>query len=771
MKKHLKTLLTLLMALTMIMAFSFTSAAADSFAEDYTGKTVILSTNDVHGAVEGYQYIAGLKAKLEKAGATVILVDAGDYSQGTTYVSESKGADAIALMNKAGYDYATLGNHEFDYGPDALDKNVAAMEFKLLCGDILTGDPGSAEIKYQIADMFDKNGLKIGFIGLATPESQTKALPSNFTNAFFPDRAGIADIVNQAAAALKSEGASLIVVIGHLGVDAESEPYRSTDLYADVKDNVDLIIDGHSHSVMVNGEGGEPIMSTGTAFNNIGVTVIDNATGSIEDRFLYDLKDDDGNFFEDLASDAEVKAASDKIVADVDAAYAVKIAESKVDLVGAKSVDENGVYGNRDGETNNGDLITDAMLWYVMKDAVDLGVDSDHVVVVTNGGGIRAAIGKGDVTKNDIKTVLPFGNTIASVTVTGEELLEALEASTYSLPVGGFPQVAGIEYNIDPSAAFDEGDLYPASTYHRPNSIKRVAIKSINGKAFDPKAKYVVLTNNFCAEGGDTYYVFKNATDQFDTGISLDYAVMAFVQDHLDGVIGEEYAAPQGRITQKDAAAVKPDLEKDIAAAKSIQKGTYTSASFNALQDVLAYAETLAANPESTASDMIYAQSMISEAVAGLEEVKIKVGDVRKVNGNSYKVTSTKSRTVSFKKAKKAKSIVVPATVKLEDGKVYKVTAVEAGAFTSKSIKSVTIGKNVKKIKAKAFSKSKATTVTLKTKLLKKSTVKSSLKGSVVKTVKVRITKKASDKTNKTYIKKYKKIFTKGNAGRKITVK
>ena len=727
MKKHLKTLLTLLMALTMIMAFSFTSAAADGFADDYTGKTVILSTNDVHGAIDGYQYLAGLKAKLEKAGATVILVDAGDYSQGTTYVSESKGADAIALMNKVGYNYATLGNHEFDYGPTYLDKNVAAMNFELLCGDILT-DKG--EPKYKIAEMFEgKDGLKIGFIGLATPETQTKALPSNFTNAFFADKAGIADIVNQTAANLKGAGASVVIVIGHLGVDAESEPYRSTDIYPDIKENVDLIIDGHSHTVMTEGSGGEPIMSTGTAFANIGVTVIDNATGKIEDKYLYALKDDEGNFKEGLDSDADIKAASDKIKADVDAAYATKIAESKVDLVGAKSVDENGVYGNRDGETNNGDLITDAMRWYVMKDAADLGVDDDHVVVVTNGGGIRAAINKGDVTKNDIKTVLPFGNTIAAVTVTGAELLEALEASTYSLPVGGFPQVEGIEYNIDPSAAFDEGELYPASTYHQPNSIKRVAIRSINGKAFDPKAKYVVLTNNFCAEGGDTYYVFKNATDKFDTGISLDYAVMAFVQEKLDGVIGEEYAGPQGRITQKDAAAVKPELEADIESSKNFEKAKYTSDSYTALEDAVAYAETLAADPNATASDMIYAQSAISEAVVGLEPMKT---NPLKVKGKTVTVKYSKlkkktqylpvSKVIKF--TKKGKGTIRYSLTSAKKGKksfkkYFKVNS-KTGKLTVK--KGLKKGTYKVKVKVKAAgnknykSASKTATVTIKVK-------------------------------------------------------
>ena len=122
-----------------------------------------------------------------------------------------------------------------------------------------------------------------------------------------------------------------------------------------------------------------------------------------------------------------------------------------------------------------------------------MGVDEANVVAVTNGGGIRAAIAAGDITKADVNTVLPFGNTVAYVTVTGEVLLEALEASTYCTPesVGAFPQVSGIEFTVDTNKAYDQGDLYPSSTYYGPASIQRVSITSVNGKAFDPEATYV----------------------------------------------------------------------------------------------------------------------------------------------------------------------------------------------------------------------------------------------------------------------------------------
>lgn len=319
-------------------------------------------------------------------------------------------------------------------------------------------------------------------------------------------------------------------------MDAESAPYRSTDLYAAVK-GIDFIVDGHSHTVMTKGEKGEPIQSTGTAFANIGVIVIDDASKKIESNSLYEIK-------EDTAKDATVATAAKTIVDRVDKEYGVVFAKSEVTLNGAKAPN-----GNRDSETNNGDLITDAMLWKVMQNKEGLTVDADHVVAITNGGGIRAAIKPGDVTKKDINTVLPFGNTVAVIYVTGAELLEALEASTYSLPVGGFPQVAGINFTLSTAVAYDaNAETYPASTYYGPKSINRVVINSINGKEFKADDTYAVVTNNFVAGGGDTYYAFAAASAQFDTGIPLDEAVMEYVTTELKGVIGAQYAAPQGRI-------------------------------------------------------------------------------------------------------------------------------------------------------------------------------------------------------------------------------
>ncbi len=534
----MRKFLSVLLAMAMVLSLTVTSFAADTAADakaEMAGKTVILHTNDVHGAVEGYAYIAQLKADYEAKGAEVILVDAGDCRQGPPEATPPNGADAVTMMNAAGYDVVTLGNHEFDYGYAQLKENMSKAKFKVVCADVFNED--GTPIFDASYTYTTKSGVKVGFFGMETPETQTKANPALIKGLTFADKDAFTKAAADQVAALKD--ADVVICLAHLGVDAESAPYRSTDLYAAVK-GIDFIIDGHSHTVMTKGEKGEPIQSTGTAFKNIGVIVIDDASKKIESNSLYEIK-------EDTAKDATVAAAAKVIVDRVNNEYGVKFATSKVELNGAKAPN-----GNRDVETNNGDLITDAMRWKVLQNKDGLTVNEDHVVAITNGGGIRAAIAKGDVTKKDINTVLPFGNTVAVVYVTGEQLLEALEASTFSTPtaVGGFPQVSGINFTIHTGKAYDKNDTtYPESTYYGPKTINRVVINSVNGKEFKANEVYAVVTNNFCAAGGDTYYAFKAASAQFDTGIPLDEAVMEYVTKELKGVIGEQYAAPQGRIS------------------------------------------------------------------------------------------------------------------------------------------------------------------------------------------------------------------------------
>ena len=543
--------LALFLALAMVLALAVPAFAEDAViapAPTMAGKTVILHSNDVHGAVAGYAYMAALKAQYEAQGAEVILVDAGDYSQGTTYVSSTKGADAVAMMNAAGYDVVTLGNHEFDYGYAQLVENMKQAKFKVLCADVF--DANGKTIFDGNTTYTTKSGVKLGFFGMETPETQTKANPALIKGLKFATDEAFYAAAKTQVAALKD--ADLVICLAHLGVDAESKPYRSYDLYSKVE-GIDFIIDGHSHTVMTKGENGEPIQSTGTAFANVGLIVIDDATKKIEKNELLPVYHTEKNAegkdvsVPNYEGDAKVAAAAQAIIDRVMAEYGAVFAKSEVELNGAKAPN-----GNRDSETNNGDLIADAMVWQVMQNREGLTVDADHVVAITNGGGIRAAIKAGDITKNDINTVLPFGNTISLVYISGAKLLEALEASTYCTPnaVGAFPQVSGLKFTVDTGKSYDaNAETYPGSTYYGPKTINRVTIESVNGKEFKADDTYAVITNNFCAGGGDTYYAFASAETVIDTGIPMDVAVMDYITNQLKGVVGETYAKPQDRIT------------------------------------------------------------------------------------------------------------------------------------------------------------------------------------------------------------------------------
>ena len=531
-----------LLSLFLVLALAFSlcvGVLAEEPAGELAGEIVILHTNDVHGAISSYAKVAALKAEYEAKGAEVLLMDAGDYIQGEPYVSVSQGETAIRLMNYVGYDVATIGNHEFDYGYENLAELAAAAEFPIIAANVMY----NGKTAFEANKVFElESGVKVGVFGLSTPETATKAHPGKIKGVTFLS----GDDMNKAAQAqvdeLTAAGCDYIICLGHLGIDDSSKGYRSVDLLEAVT-GIDVFIDGHSHSSLDDvkalvGEdckvGDTLLTSTGTKLATVGAVVISEDGISIES---VDLEKYEG-------SDDVVEEAAQLVIDEVDAAYGEVFAKSEVELCGEKAP------GNRTEETNNGDLIADAILWQAKKDG-SLPVADENVIAITNGGGIRAAIAAGDITKKDVNTVLPFGNTVAYVTVKGSVLLEALEASTFSTPeaVGAFPQVSGIKFSIDTNKAFDQGEQYPGSTYYAPASINRVTIESINGKAFDPEATYVVVTNDFLAAGGDTYYAFSVSTS-VDTGIPMDEAVMSYITEELKGVVtAEKYGEPQGRIT------------------------------------------------------------------------------------------------------------------------------------------------------------------------------------------------------------------------------
>lgn len=515
--------------LALVMAFSLAvPAGAANWDDDLTGHIVILHTNDVHGAIDNYASVAALKDAYEAAGAQVLLMDAGDFSQGSTSVNVSEGATAVELMNMAGYDVATTGNHEFDFGYANLKTLMESAEFPILAADAFTAEGDLAmdgdNLTFQLGD------VTVGVFGLATPETATKAHPAKLEGVTFLAEDELFACAQEQVDELTDAGCDYIICLGHLGIDAESTGNRSIDLLENVT-GIDVFIDGHSHSTQsdiaeeTNGTGmvGDTVLtSTGTKLESVGVVDI-AADGTID---ASTISMEDLNATEGFTPDQDIATRVSEINAQIE--------EDMGQVIGTSEVDLDGVRENvRASETNLGDLITDAMLWQA-------GQDNEEVdAAITNGGGIRASIAAGDITKKSVNDVLPFGNTLYVVELTGAELLEALEASTYCTPepVGAFPQVAGIEFTINTGAAYDAGENYPGTTYAEPASINRVTILTVGGQAFDADATYTIVTNDFLAAGGDTYYAFSAAESGYDTGISLDQVVMDYITEELDGTV------------------------------------------------------------------------------------------------------------------------------------------------------------------------------------------------------------------------------------------
>lgn len=585
MRKPASKFLSLFLVLAMVCSlFGAAFAAEEETATPYVipdvdGKVVILHTNDTHGAdldEEGTSFgmagVAQLKKDFEAAGADVLLVSAGDSIMGKPLVSADQGKSAIEFMNAAGYDAMTVGNHELDFGIDNLKALAKDADFPILCADMTTEADGKTV--FDSNKIFDLGGVKVGVFGLATPETLTKADASKMPGITFPQTDKLYAVAQAQVDELNKAGADLIVCLGHLGIDDESIGNRSIDVCEHVN-GIDLFIDGHSHSTTAdiiakvgdtNVVNGAKIVSTGTALANVGVVIYDQETGTLTDELVPAASY--------TKTDADVAKLVDDRNTAVDKVYGEKIATTEVDLNGSRSggaatdpvtkaemtfPEGEGV---RTTETNLGDFAADAILWQARQTLGEENVDA----ALTNGGGIREALAKGDISKKSLLAVFPFGNTVATIDVTGAQLLEALEAATCTTPeaIGAFPQVSGIEFTLNTGVPYVNGTQYANSTYYAPaNPGSRVTISTVNGEAFDPAATYTIATNDFTAKGGDTYGVFKTAGGWKDVGVSLEDALINYTTEELDGTItAEQYGEPAGRITIVDEPANYPaDLE------------------------------------------------------------------------------------------------------------------------------------------------------------------------------------------------------------------
>ena len=504
-------------------------------------KLVILHTNDMHGYVQasdsclGIGAVAQLKEDYEEQGYDVLLMDAGDYLQGSAFANLTQGESVVEVMNAAGYDAAALGNHEFDYGSDVLEKRISEMDFPALAANI-TVDATGEPFTDQNAVFTLSDGTKVGVFGLDTPTTGTASAPKNTAGLSFDKGEELYAAAQTQIDELKGQGCSIIVCLGHLGEIQSNDGNNAENIVANTS-GLSVVIDGHDHlvenQIVKDKEGNDVLIAeTGYYLKNIGI-----------------LTYEDGKFTESLAevgtykgSDPELEKMIADATAEVEASMQEVVAVTDFELYGEAAP------GNRDRETNLGDFATDAIYWQVSQ------ADTAPDAVVLNGGAIRASIKAGEIKLLDIHNVFPFNNQLCTIEVTGAQLLEALEAATqYSPePMGAFPQVSGITYTLDTTVPYEKGKLYPGTTYYAPAAPgSRITISEVGGKEFDPEAIYTIATIEFVATGGDTYYCFAEAGAKTLMYVGyLDYEGMInYMKTELEGSIPEIYEETQGRIT------------------------------------------------------------------------------------------------------------------------------------------------------------------------------------------------------------------------------
>lgn len=567
----MKKLLTALLTVAMLFSAFGTIPVQAKQSDDI----VVLYTNDVHTYIDGpisYDVIAAIKAELETQYAHVLLVDAGDHIQGTAYGSMDKGETIIKLMNAAGYDAATLGNHEFDYGMFGCMQIIDWAEFPYTSCNFYNEAAGvRGENVLDSYVTFECGDEKIAFVGITTPESFTKSTPAYFQNengeyiygiAGGEDGAALYADVQAAVDAAKADGATKVIALGHLGDDPASQPWTSKETIAHVS-GLDAFIDGHSHSTIkgeeVAGKDGNKVLltQTGDYFNQIGMMVIDAETGAITTDFIGSEKilDKDGetvlgyNLVSELytgtevISDAKVKAIVDAWMTEIDTQLGTVIGSTALTFDNYEG--ENRLV--RSQETNTGDFAADAL--YFLFD--DMGMDVD--LAIMNGGGVRNKAVTGDISYKVCKEIHTFGNVACLQTVTGQQILDALEWGARSAGTGeecgGFLQVSGVTYKIDTTVADttskDEKGVWTAGpeTY-RVYDVKIYNKETNTWDALDLTASYNLAGYNYTLRDlGDGFAMFDGAVNVLDY-VMEDYMVLSNYVLAFDGGVIDATNSP-----------------------------------------------------------------------------------------------------------------------------------------------------------------------------------------------------------------------------------
>lgn len=503
---------------------------------------IILFENDVHCAVEGYPKMAALKQIYKGKTPYVATVSCGDFVQGDIVGSVSRGEHIVDIMNQVGYDFITLGNHEFDYGIQRMGELTDKLEAHVLCANFM--DLKNEQTVYTPFEIVKYGNVEIAFLGIATPATATSVSPKVFLDEdgniaySFMSRTFFESIQKQVDAA-RAQGADYVVALSHLGdVDDGVNP-TSMELVGKTT-GIDVLLDGHSHSIipdsLILNAMGAPVLlaSTGTKFGHIGVLEL-----SVDGKFTSSLV-----ATQELHGDAGVQNFVEKIQDLVLAEGERVIGESR------QLLNVNDAQGNRlvrMQETAIGNFCADAF-------RVMLGTE----IAMINGGGIRADIPAGTVTFNTLYSVFPFNNTACTVSATGQQLLDILEVSVMTLPAedGGFMQVSGLKFSADTSVAtpveLDANNLFSRIKEGAPRRISDVQVLDA------ALGKYVPLfPHKTYTLGGISYNLTEYGswgmfryTTPLRNNLGQDVDILAgYLQQELGGVIDTSYAAVQGRIT------------------------------------------------------------------------------------------------------------------------------------------------------------------------------------------------------------------------------
>lgn len=526
-----------------IVVLSLLLVPVSAVAATQNDEIVIFYTNDIHTYIDGENTYSQL-ATLKKSVPGALLVDAGDHIQGTAYGSMDQGKTILDLMNAVGYDLATLGNHEFDYTMEGTKRVLDWANFDYVsCNFVHVEDDAVLDQVLESYKVLEVNGVKIAFIGITTPESFTKTTP-----AYFQDENGnyIYGILGgedgselyaavQTAIDAASAEADYVIALGHLGVDASSSPWTSKEVIANTT-GLDAFIDGHSHTTMeseyVSDRNGKTVLltQTGEYLHAVGRMTI-SADGTISTTLLTDLSA--------YEKDADVLAIESAWISELETQLGQVIGSAEVTF---DNYDADGNRMVRKYETNTGDFAADAL--YYLFDNMDLDVD----MAIMNGGGVRNKAITGELTYLSCKNIHTFGNVACLQTVTGQQLLDALEWGARQAPeveVGGFLQVSGITYEIDASVVStvrqDEKGVWiggPTGEYR----VKNVQVYNKETGAYEPldlTASYNLAGYNYTLRDlGDGFNMFDGAVNVLDY-VMEDYMVLAnYVQSFENRAVG-----------------------------------------------------------------------------------------------------------------------------------------------------------------------------------------------------------------------------------------